>query len=64
MRLPILDGGHDLRTKFLFAFIRVASRLPVPDAIKLNRYRPDFYGTPMGGRHPGGNARALGLVGW
>jgi len=33
--------------KVLFAFIRTVSRLPVPDAVKLNRYRPDFYGTPM-----------------
>jgi AhpD family alkylhydroperoxidase len=47
MRLAILDSGHGFWTKFLFAFIRAVSRLPVPDAIKLNRYRPDFYGTPM-----------------
>jgi len=47
MRLAILDSGHSLRTKVLFAFIRTVSRLPVPDAIKLNRYRPDFYGRPM-----------------
>jgi uncharacterized peroxidase-related enzyme len=33
--------------KALFTFIRAISRLPVPDAVKLNRYRPDFYGTPM-----------------
>jgi uncharacterized peroxidase-related enzyme len=48
MRLAILDSGHSLRKKALFATIRVASRLPVPDAIKTNRYRPDFYGSPMG----------------
>jgi alkylhydroperoxidase family enzyme len=47
MRLAILDRGHGLRTKVLFAIIRVVSRLPVPDAIKTNRYRPDFYGLPM-----------------
>lgn len=47
MRLAILDSGHGFRTKGLFALIRTVSRLPVPDAIKLNRYRPDFYGTPM-----------------
>jgi AhpD family alkylhydroperoxidase len=47
MRLAILDSGHGFRTKGLFAVIRAVSRLPVPDAIKLNRYRPDFYGTPM-----------------
>ena len=47
MRLTILDNGHTFRMKVLFAFIRAVSRLPVPDAVKLNRYRPDFYGTPM-----------------
>jgi AhpD family alkylhydroperoxidase len=47
MRLAILDSRHSFRMKALFAFIRAISRLPVPDAIKLNRYRPDFYGTPM-----------------
>jgi uncharacterized peroxidase-related enzyme len=47
MRLVILDSGHVLRVKFLFAIIRAVSRLPVPDAIKTNRYRPDFYGLPM-----------------
>ena len=48
MRLAILDSGHTLIRKALFAGIRVASGLPVPDAIKTNRYRPDFYGVPMG----------------
>jgi uncharacterized peroxidase-related enzyme len=47
MRLAILDSGHRFRTKVLFAIIRAMSRLPVPDAVKTNRYRPDFYGMPM-----------------
>jgi uncharacterized peroxidase-related enzyme len=47
MRLQILDNGHGFRMKALFALIRAISRLPVPDAVKLNRYRPDFYGMPM-----------------
>jgi alkylhydroperoxidase family enzyme len=47
MRLAILDSGHRFWTKVLFACIRLLSRLPVPDAIKVNRYRPDFYGMPM-----------------
>jgi AhpD family alkylhydroperoxidase len=47
MRLAILDSGHRFRTKVLFAIIRAVSRLPVPDAVKVNRYRPDFYGLPM-----------------
>jgi AhpD family alkylhydroperoxidase len=48
MRLAILDSGHGFRTKVLFAFIRAVSRLPVPDAVKMNRDRPNFYGMPMG----------------
>lgn len=48
MRLAILNRGHGLGTKALFAFIRAVSRQPVPDVIKLIRYRPDFFGTPMG----------------
>jgi len=47
MRLQILEKGHGLGTKFLFALIRTASRQPVLDVIKLVKYRPDFYGAPM-----------------
>jgi hypothetical protein len=49
MRLAILDSGHGFGSKVLFALIRAVSRQPVPDVIKLNRYRADFYGTPMTG---------------
>lgn len=48
MRLRILDRGHGFATKALFALIRAVSRQPVLDVIKLVKYRPDFYGTPMG----------------
>ena len=44
MRLEILDKGHGLGTKILFAVIRVFSRQPVLDVIKLVKYRPDFFG--------------------
>jgi hypothetical protein len=47
MRLRILDSGHGLWSKLLFALIRVVGRRPVPDVIKLLRYRPDFFGEPM-----------------
>jgi hypothetical protein len=47
MRLTILDSGHSFRVKVLFAFMRAVTRLPVPDAVKLHRYRPDFFGSPM-----------------
>jgi len=48
MRLGILDRGHSFGTKALFALIRTVSRQPVLDVIKLVKYRPDFYGEPMG----------------
>ena len=44
MRLDILDRGHRLRTKVLMALIRLVSRQPVVDAVKLALYRRDFYG--------------------
>src|SRR5215831_1024256 len=47
MRLAILDSGHSLTTKALFALIRAVSRQPVLDVIKLVKYRADFYGNPM-----------------
>lgn len=47
MRLKILDSGHGFGTKVLFALIRAASRQRILDVIKLVKYRPDFYGTPM-----------------
>ena len=49
MRLRILDSGHGVGTKALFALIRTASRQPVLDVIKLVKYRADFYGRPMSG---------------
>jgi hypothetical protein len=47
MRLDALDHGHTLRKKALFAMIRVMTRRPVPDIMKMLMYRPDFFGTPM-----------------
>ncbi len=49
MRLRILDSGHGFGTKLLFALIRTVSRQPVLDAVKLVKYRADFYGGPMQG---------------
>lgn len=45
MRLTILDRGHSFGTKALFALIRIFSRQPVLDVIKLVKYRPEFWGT-------------------
>jgi AhpD family alkylhydroperoxidase len=47
MRLAILDRGHSFGTKALFALIGAASRQPVLDAVKVVKYRADFYGGPM-----------------
>lgn len=44
MRLAILDHGHRLRTKALLGMIRLVSRQPVVDAVKLAFYRREFYG--------------------
>ena len=35
MRLAILDRGHSLGTKVLFAIIRTISRQPIPEVAKL-----------------------------
>lgn len=43
MRLAILDRGRRLRTRALFVLIRLVSRQPVLDAVKVALYRPDFY---------------------
>ena len=47
MRLGILDHGHGLGTKALFVLIRVLSKHPAPDVVKLLKYRPDFFGDPI-----------------
>jgi uncharacterized peroxidase-related enzyme len=47
VRLSILDRGHSLGTKLLFAFIRAVSRQPTPEPLKLIAYRPDFFGGRM-----------------
>src|ERR1700753_261600 len=47
MRLQVLDSGHGIGTKALFAMIQTLSRQPVLDVVKLVKYRPDFYGGPM-----------------
>ncbi len=43
MRLAILDHGHGVQAKAMFALIRVFSGHPVVDAVKLALYRPSFY---------------------
>lgn len=47
MRPEILNTGYRRRARMLFALINLISRQPLPDAAKINFYRPDFYGEPM-----------------
>jgi uncharacterized peroxidase-related enzyme len=47
VRLSILDRGHRWATKALFAFIRLVSRQPTPEPLKLLAYRADFFGRAM-----------------
>jgi len=47
MRLSILDKGHTLGSKLIFAMIGLFSGQRVVDAVKLVMYRPEFYGGPM-----------------
>ena len=44
MRLAILDNGHTLGKKAVLAMIRVVSRQPVADVVKMVLYRPEFLG--------------------
>src|SRR5580693_4054497 len=60
MRLAILDSGHVFGTRALFALIRMATRQPVLDVLKLVKYRPDFYGTRDERGHPRSDARPVG----
>ncbi|MDQ3367908.1 MAG: hypothetical protein M3680_20990 [Myxococcota bacterium] len=48
MRLGVLDTGHTLSTKALFAMIRTLSKHPVSDVVKTLRYRPEYFGGVMG----------------
>jgi hypothetical protein len=47
VRLTILDRGHRVRHKLLFALIRIVTRHPAPDVVKTLSYRGEFFGTPM-----------------
>jgi hypothetical protein len=47
VRLGILDRGHKLRHKALFQLIRVMTRHPAPDVVKLLKYRGEFFGGPI-----------------
>ncbi len=44
MRLTILDSGHRVGTKMLFALIRAMTRQATPEILKLVTYRADFLG--------------------
>jgi len=48
MRLDILDRGHTFGTKALFAMIKLVTRHPAPDVVKVLKYRGEFFGKRMG----------------
>jgi len=48
MRLAVLDSGHGLRAKALLAFIKLVSRRPPPDVLKMLKYRGDYFGDGVG----------------
>lgn len=47
MRLDVLDHGHPLSTKALFAIIRLMSGHRAPDVVKTLKYRSEFFGATM-----------------
>jgi hypothetical protein len=47
VRLAILDRGHKLRHKALFKLIRIVTKHPAPDVVKLLTYRGEFFGNPI-----------------
>jgi hypothetical protein len=47
MRLEILNSGHRLKWKAMFAVMRVVSRARVPDVVKTLTYRPEFLGNHL-----------------
>lgn len=47
MRLRCLDDGHALSARAMFGVIRVVTRRPVPDVVKLLKYRPAYFGDRM-----------------
>jgi hypothetical protein len=63
MRLTVLDTGHSLKMRVLFAIIRMVSH-PTPEAIKTSRRIatvPISTACRWGG-HPRGNARTFHMV--
>jgi hypothetical protein len=44
MRLKVVERGHRLATKVLFAVIRLVSGRRAPDIARTLLYRPDFFG--------------------
>lgn len=48
MRLAKIKRGKGLRTKAMFAMIRVVSGHRAPDVVRALSYRPELWGQPFG----------------
>ena len=46
MRLPTVERGR-LRSRLLFAVIRVVSGFRAPDVLRTIFFRPEYFGTPF-----------------
>ena len=49
MRLPRLESGHRLKEWAKLTLIRVVTRHPVHDVLKMLLYRPEIFGAPFSG---------------
>lgn len=47
MRLPSVQRGESFKDRAFFGFIRLVSGHPVPDVLRLLRFRPERFGKPF-----------------
>jgi hypothetical protein len=47
MRLEVLNSGHGLKARALLSFVKLVSKRPPPDVMKLLLYRSEFLGKQL-----------------
>jgi hypothetical protein len=47
MRLASIKRGANLKDRALYKFVLLVTKHPIPDVVRVLRYRPDFFGTPF-----------------